>query len=170
MADDRVEERIANLTTAQNVTHDRLDQIDETLDALDRTIRGDYEKDTDGLIARFKGLELSITKLNAVVFQDSTGKKGLVGTVDALVSRRMDAVDRRKNTVSIIVAIITSTALVLTNIDRLGDFWIKIFGKEKPDKLQVMLERAKRPPRTTRVRVHRVIDYSQPPAEPSLSD
>ena len=63
-----------------------------------------------------------------VVFQDSTGKKGLVATVDALVSGRMDSLERRKSNVSIIIAIITSVALVLTNLDKIGDFWNKTFG------------------------------------------
>lgn len=131
MDDDKDTDRIVNLTTAQKVTNDHLDAIDETLDALDRTIRGDYEKDQDGLVARFKKVETYVSELRAVVLQDSTGKKGLVATVDGLVSGKMDAVERRKNRGAIIIAIITSSALVLTNLDRIGVFWTHIFGKNK---------------------------------------
>lgn len=133
MSDDdwrnRVDERLVDLTTAQKVTNDHLDQIDETLDALDRTIRGDYEKDHDGLVSRFKEVEHTVSQLRAVVLQDSTGKKGLVATVDALVSGKMDVVERRKHRASIIIAIITSGALVITNLDKIGIFWKHTFGK-----------------------------------------
>lgn len=132
-ARNRIDERLVDLTTAQKVTNDHLDTIDETLDALDRTIRGDYEKDHDGLVARFKELEHSVSQLNAVVFQDSTGKKGLIATVDGLVSGKMEKVERRQHKVSIIIAIITSSALVLTNLDKIGSFWKTLFGKNKPD-------------------------------------
>lgn len=132
--EDRINERLVDLTTAQKVTNDHLDQIDETLDALDKVIRGSYEKDSDGLISRFHEVETGITKLNAVVFQDATGKKGLVATVDGLVSGRMDAVERRKSNVSIIIAVITSTALVLTNLDRIGAFWANLVGPKKIEK------------------------------------
>lgn len=132
-ARNRIDERLVDLTTAQKVTNDHLDSIDETLDILDRTIRGDYEKDHDGLVARFKELEHAVSQLNAVIFQDSTGQKGLVATVDALVSGKMEKVERRQHKVSIIIAIITSSALVLTNLDKIGTFWKLIFGKSKSD-------------------------------------
>jgi flagellar hook-associated protein FlgK len=134
MENDRTNERIVALTTAQKVTNDHLDQIDETLDALDKVIRGDYENSRDGLMARLHDLEQEIRKLNAVVFQDSTGKKGLVATVDVLVSGRMDSLERRKSNVSIIIAIITSVALVLTNLDRIGTFWKTTFGQQSQKK------------------------------------
>ena len=141
----RVDERLVDLTTAQKVTNDHLDQIDETLDALDRTIRGDYEKDHDGLVARFKEVEHSVSLLNAIILQDSTGKKGLVATVDALVSGNMEVVERRKHNVSIIIAIITSGALIITNLDKIGVFWMHLFGKPKPVEM-------KRIPRRVRTR------------------
>lgn len=131
--DDRNNERIVDLTTAQKVTNDHLDQIDETVDALDRTIRGDYENNRSGLVARLETLEHEVAMHKAVLFTDATGKKGLIDTVDALVSGKMDAVERRKNSVSIIIAIITSTALVLTNLDRIGNFWTHLFKPKKVD-------------------------------------
>lgn len=134
MENDRVNERIVALTAAQKVTDDHLDQLDETLDALDRVIRGDYENSTDGLMARIKEAEHDLRKINMVLFKDATGKKGIVDTIDALVSGNMDSLERRKNNVSIIIAVITSIALVLTNLDRIGTFWKSTFGQTQPEK------------------------------------
>lgn len=129
----QVNESLVNLTTAQKVTNDHLDSIDETLDALDRVIRGDYEKDQDGLVARFKKVETYVNELRAVVLEDSTGKKGLVTTVEGLVTGKMEKVERRQNKISLIIAIITSLTLVVTNIDKIGSFWNMLFGKNKPE-------------------------------------
>lgn len=138
------------LTTSQNSIHERLDGIDETIDAMDRILRGDFEKDSTGLLARLHDLEYSVAKLNAVVFQSAEGQKGLVAKVEAIISGKMDAVERRKSRASVIIAIITSAALVITNLDRIGEFWIKLFVKE-PKVVHIK-----------KVRVRRVIDYSQP--------
>lgn len=130
--EDKDNARLISLTTAQKVTNDHLDQIDETIDALDRTVRGDYENNRSGIVARLEILEHDSNLHKAVLFKDATGKKGLVDTVDGLVSGRMDAVERRQNRRAIIIAIITSSALVLTNLDRIGIFWTHIVGKSKP--------------------------------------
>ena len=136
----RITERIVNLTQAQKVTGDHLDQIDETLDALDRVLRGDYENSRDGLVSRFGDMEHQLRKINAILFKDATGKAGLLDTVDALISGRMDAVERRKSTASVVIAIITSIALVLTNIDRIGNLWTHITIKHKAETLKARIK------------------------------
>lgn len=128
----RVDERLVDLTTAQKVTNDQLDKIDETLDALDRTIRGDYEKDRDGIVARMENMERSVATYHSVLFQDSTGKKGLIADVADLRAGKVERRERRKDYLTLIGLIITSAALVVTNLDRIGVFWEHLFRKEKP--------------------------------------
>ncbi len=147
---ERVDERLVDLTTSARVVADRLDQMDEVLSAVDGSIRGDVAGDRHGLVARMENVELSISKISAVLFVDSTGKRGLLATVDNLVSGKMDAVERRKSRASVIIAIITSAALVITNLDRLGEFWVKTFVRE-PKVVHIK-----------KTRVRRVIDYSEP--------
>lgn len=149
---------IIALDSAQKIAIKRMDEYDETLDALDRIIRGDYQNDRDGLISRFESMEKDLSRLNAVIFQDSTGKKGLVATVDALVSGRMDKVERRKSNVAIVVAIITTLGLILTNLDRIGDFWLRMFPKGKPTEIERIIEKGEHP-HTTRIHPRRVIVY-----------
>lgn len=128
----RVDEHLVVLTTAQKVTNDHLDQIDETLDALDRTIRGDYEKDRDGIVARMENMERSVALLHSVLFKDSTGKKGLVDTVDVLISGKIERREKRKDYITIAIAIISTIGLIITNLDRIESFWVHIFIKTKP--------------------------------------
>lgn len=163
-----INERLVNLNTAQKNTDLQLEKMDEVLDALDTTIRGDLVGHDTSLLLRLGDVERSVKEFHSILLEDHAGEKGLCDKVDALISGKMDLMERRKSRSSVIIAIITSAALVLTNLDRIGEFWIKIFGKGNSTELEQKIDRAKHP-HVRHVVPRRVIDYSEP-VPPSESE
>ena len=125
--------------TAYQVLRDQLDDIKARMKDLDEILRGRGK--TPGLISEYERHDDKLTRLYAVVFQDSTGKHGLLHEVDAIRSGEMGAERKWKFWTAVLVAFITTAGLVFTNIDKIEKF----FGKgAKPDRLDVMIKRAKR--------------------------
>ena len=114
-----VDENLAGLNTGQRVTDRLLEDLDQNYGALDRLLRGDAEKETDGLIAKVHEIETKLARINAVLFVDSTGHKGIQHDVESLLSGERTVAERWKFAAAVLVAALSLLGLVLTN-------WLKI--------------------------------------------
>ncbi len=101
----------------------RLERLEDMVRDLDEVLRGDRHKKIFGLLPEYDRLDLEVRKLNAVVFVDSTGKRGIAHDVDYLMDRRSGQ-ERREGFKwtfwgLILATIISSLAAVLTNLDKI---------------------------------------------------
>lgn len=123
----------------------RLERLEDIVRDLDESLRGDRRRRLIGLLAEHSKLEDSVTKLNAVVFMDSTGKHGLAHDVDVLMGRQTGA-DRRsefrwKYWIPTLLALLAMTVTVLTNLDKIK----KNLPVDHPGPLEKKIEQAKHP-------------------------
>lgn len=135
-----VDENLASLNAGQRVWERELAAFRKTIAEVDALLRGDTEKETDGIIARLHAVENSIQLLKAILLKDAAGSKGLVGRVQDLEGKREDRRGLWKNLTSIIVAAIMSGLLT--------HFWsdIRAWATHKPtDPLDQMIDHAKHP-------------------------
>lgn len=131
------------------------------------TLRG--EKGEPGLVAEYSKHDGQLTKLNAVVFQDSTGKHGLVHDVQELKSGEMGKERRWKYLTPIFIALVSLAGSLILGWDKISAF---LKSQQKPpDELHQMMERAKRPrKRVTKVRYRVVPAPAKPPVEEGAND
>lgn len=136
-----VDENLASLNTGQRVNDRAIKILEVSLRSTDKLLRGDPEKDTAGLIARLHDIETQLAKMNAVIFVDSTGKRGLVHEVEALSTGERTAEQRWKFATAIVVAILSLLGLLITNWDRISAY----LGHAKLDPLDQAIESARHP-------------------------
>jgi len=121
---ERVDDRLAALTAGETVQNDRLDDQAERLDEVDRTMRGDTEKDTGGLIERIHDQETKMSRLEAMLGMDSLGNPGIAKKVELLWKRELraerDSENRWKFWTAIAVAILSLSGLVLRDFDKIS--------------------------------------------------
>lgn len=117
-----VDEHLVNLTTAQKVTDRQLEDCERILTRLDRVISGDPQADLSGIVEQMHQIQRDLNKINAVIFVDSTGKRGLLHEVEALTSGERTASERWKFATAVTVAIISMVGLLLTNWNRVLGF------------------------------------------------
>lgn len=110
-----VDENLASLNAGQRVLEDAVRSLERIVTGMDSLLRGDIEKDTDGIIARLHDIETTTRQIRAVLFVDSTGKKGLIHDVQDLQGRREDKRARWVNISAVLVALLTSGLI--------GHFW-----------------------------------------------
>jgi hypothetical protein len=144
MADERrddwrhgVDENLASLNSGQRSQDEKLAKLDAAQDEQDSLLHGDTDS---GLIGRIEDVEAEVRRLNAVVFMDALGNKGLHHDIKALLDRREDRRTGWGNITKIIVAVITSGAV--------GLFWqdIRTFVlKRTTDPVDQAIDRAKHP-------------------------
>ncbi len=143
---ENVDSRLVTLITAQTVVNDRLDELEEISEALDRVLRGDPEKDTGGLIERLHDAETSTSRLSALLFPDHTGNGGLVNDVKTL--KRRDELEQRNHDnrwkfwTAIALAIISSATLLIKEWPKI---WDNIMNTESKDPVRKAINRAKNP-------------------------
>ncbi len=114
--------------------------IQRKMHAFDVLLRGDPEKDTDGIIARLHTAENEIQLLKAAVFKDKAGNKGLQGRVDDLESGERSSERRLKIWIAVISLFSAGLVTAMANIDR-----VHAFLRPKPSTLEKMIEKAKHP-------------------------
>ena len=136
-----VDEHLVSLTTAQKVTDTQLEEIELTLDVLDKVIRGDTERETSGLIGRIETMERQIAELRSLVIMDSTGKQGLMHDVQLLLAGERTSEHRWKYFTSVTVAIISLLGLLITNWDRI-QAWMH---QPITDPVDIAIDRAAHP-------------------------
>lgn len=117
-----VDENLASLNTGQRVNDRILEDLDKNYAALDHVLRGDAEKDTDGLIAQVHEIQTKLARVNAILFVDSTGKKGLQHEVESLLSGERTASERWKFATAVVVAFLSLVGLLITNWGRISGF------------------------------------------------
>ena len=137
-----VDENLASLNTGQRVTDRLLEDLDANYAALDRLLRGDAEKDTDGVIGRLHHLETQIAQLNSVIFMDAAGKHGLQHTVEKLLSGERTSDNRWKFATAVLIALIPVLGAVLLNWGRISAYFERT---QKPAPLEQAIEHAKHP-------------------------
>jgi hypothetical protein len=135
-----VDKKIVDLTSAQRTTDDLLEDLDANYAAIDRILRGDPEKETDGLIGRLNHIEDTVQELKRILVVDETGEKGLLHDVRVLKSNREGKWKKWANITTVIVAVFMSGFL--------GHFWQNIYDyltKKDTDPLDQTIEKDKRP-------------------------
>lgn len=123
----------------------RLERLEDTVKELDELLRGSRKNKISGLITDSERMDDTLRKLNAVVFVDSTGKRGIAHDVDYLMDRRSGA-ERREGFKWTFWGLILATAIssltaLLTNLDKLK----VILPAYRLDPLDQMIEKAKHP-------------------------
>lgn len=136
-----VDHQLVTVLTAHQVLDRRLTELEEAIRDLDFLLRGDPAEDTDGLAAQIHLVQRDLSRLNAVIFVDSTGKKGLQKDVEDLKSGEHRAEYRLKFWAPILVAFISLVGLLATNWDRITNY----IRRPDPDPVSQEIEDAKRP-------------------------
>ncbi len=140
----------------------RLERVEDITSGLDEILRGNRRKKIIGLLEEQDRMDADLRKLMAVVFQDSTGKRGLAHDVDVLMDRRSGE-DRRSQLkwgfwTAIIVAAMTSATALLTNWDKI----LKSLPKHNPSPLEKKIEKARHPKSPKKIYRFRIVP---PPSE-----
>ena len=136
-----VDENLASLNSGQRSQDEKLEKLEDSQEEVEAVLHGETDS---GLIGRIEDLEVEVSRLNAVIFQDALGKKGLHHDIQAILAGREDRRDSRGNWTKIVVAIITSGAL--------GLFWKDI---------QSFLNKTNTGPKHTKSRVHHIVIKQQ---------
>lgn len=161
-----VESQLINLTSGQNTTNDRLDEIELLLDKLDKILRGNPEIDRAGMEEKLHETRTTLQKCHTVLFGDFQGQGSLLAEV-AMLKRKdqyqENSLNRRWTSITAIaVATITSLTAIFTNLP-----WIKghlIKEETKRDPVQLLMKAAKH----QRVRVRHVKVVEPPVEEPPV--
>lgn len=136
-----VDENLASLNSGARVWEREMKVIRKLLGEFDRLLRGDPEKDTDGMVARVHAIENEMNLLKAVVLKDKTGGKGLVGRVEEIERGERTSDRRLKVWVAFIGLVSAILVAAASNLDRLQAFW----NRKSTDPVERAIERAKRP-------------------------
>lgn len=136
-----IDHQVVTLLTGHQVLDRRIEEMEDSIDEVDRTVRGDPGNMRSGMISRLERQEEMIAKLNAVIFMDAAGEKGLYEEFKRLRRGEARSEIHWKFLTAVVVASISTIGLLLTNWDRLKGLW----PKDKPDKLEVMIENARHP-------------------------
>lgn len=102
---ERTDERLVALTTDATVSNDRLDQIDDALDKLDKLIRGDPDEDREGIAEAIHMLQVEVRKFNRIFEKDSLGNGGLLADISFLMDKRKRHERREDNAWKYVTAI-----------------------------------------------------------------
>lgn len=162
MADERrgdwehgVDENLVSLNAAQRVTDKEVDDHDIAIGKLEQVVFGDPTENLDGLGEQVHAMQKEVTRLRRVLDPDFEGKHGIVKDVAYLLDRDSHKKAREDRAVlregwawasitKIVVELLIVTALLLLNWERVEDFFKSRFHV-KPDKVEQMIEDAKRP-------------------------
>lgn len=136
---DKIDERLASLTTDTIVIQDRLEEAEEKLNVLDLSVRGDAAKETGGLIERMHELEGKISRLWSVIFMDAAGGHGMYEEMRKIQSREHRFDVHWKFYTAVVVAVISTIGLFLTNLDKLR----KHFPQQEQPEVQKVKKRPK---------------------------
>ena len=165
-----VEARLVSLTSAQKITDDQLDEIAVDIEDLNETLNGTPKERDGGLIGQVNALETGLNSVRSVLQPDSLGHGGLINefrTLKHIVSGKEKSLEYRWGLLnsatvtigSIIVALITSAAFLVTNWDRVSAF---LKHEEKPSQIDTLIHNAEHPKSRHR---HLRIKAAAPPPE-----
>ncbi len=140
----------------------RLERIEDIVRELDELLRGSRKTKYTGLVADQERMELELRKLNAVVFVDSTGKRGIAHDIDVLMDRR--SYSERREGIKwtfwglILATVISSLTAILTNLDKLKSLMPLL----RLSPLELKIERAKHPKSPKKLVRYRTVPRKAP--------
>ncbi len=154
----QVDRTNAMLTTSVNVLQDQMRELKKQQRENDVTLRG--ERGKAGLVSEYERLDDKTTKLYAVIFQDATGRKGILHDIDFLMGRKKDREEGSSHrwtfvqgVVLALVSAITAITVALLAIEpvrkSVGQYIESRFSPEKPKKKPAV--RQSRPRRARKV-------------------
>lgn len=137
-----VDANLASLNAGQRIWEREFKAIKAVLFDIDHLLRGDPEKDTDGIIARLHNQENDVNLLKGIILKDRAGNKGLVGRIEALEGGESSSERHWKFATAVVVAFLSLLGLILTNWGALKGYLEKA---TKPDALEEAIQNAKHP-------------------------
>lgn len=149
----------------------RLERIEDIVKDLDEMLRGDRHRKIVGLLYEQDRMDQELRKINAVLFQDPTGQKGLLHDVDVLMGRRKYDNQTRefkwKFATQVVVKILTLAGILILGWDKMESLYRKLVN-QKPSPLEAKIEQAKHPKgkKIYRVRVVAPTDTSDTQESP----
>ncbi len=144
----------------------RLERLEDLVRELDSVVRGSRRNKDPGIVAEQDRMDELLIRLNAVIFQDSTGKHGLAHDVEVLMGRQVGE-DRRsefrwKYWAPTFLAILSLTVTALMNLDKIK----ANLPKYHPGPLEAKIDRAKRPRGKKIIKIRIVPPPTLPPENP----
>lgn len=136
MNDDELREKLAHLNDKIEDNQDRIREVEITLHG---------KRAKTGLLAEYERHDSLLSRLYAVIWQDPTGKTGLLHDVDVLMDRRKDKIQgaqyRWQFWGLILATLISSGLALLSNLDKV----VKFLPKYHPGPLEQKIDQAKHP-------------------------
>jgi hypothetical protein len=120
---EKVERDQVSLVTGFQVLNKRLDEMEDLLRDVDLVIRGDPREDRDGLVTQLHEIQTRLSRLDAVIFVDSTGRKGLQHEVEEILSGERRTESRWKYTTTVVVAVISVIGSLILSWDKIAAFF-----------------------------------------------
>lgn len=117
-----VDHQLVTILTGHQVLDRRLAELEEAIQDIDLLLRGDPSEDMDGIVTQLHQVQRELSRLNAVIFVDSTGRKGLQKEVDDLKAGEHRAEYHLKFWAPIIAAFISLSVPLITNWARITAF------------------------------------------------
>ena len=148
----------------------RIERLEHHVQELMDIVQGNRHNKVVGLAPEQDRMDLELRKINAVLFQDPTGQKGLLHDVDFLMGRRkydnQSREYRWKFATEIIVKILTLAGLLLLGWDKMEGLYRKLIS-QKMGPLEKKIEQAKHPKSAKKIyRIH-VVPASDPTPDDS---
>lgn len=149
-----VEARLVSLTSAQKVSDDQMDEMDLEIIGLKETLSGDpKDRKDEGLIGQVNANETTLNALNRVIQPDALKEGGMYNEFQALKRAFYGKEKIREyrwtflnsatvSIASIVVALISSAVLLVTQWDKVSAF---LSREEKPSHVQSLINDAEHP-------------------------
>jgi hypothetical protein len=130
-----VDAGLVNLTSARKSSDIDLDRRKRDLVKVDKILRGDPERNIEGLIESINHLKTEVNKFNRILEKDYLGHGGLISFINYIVSQQRDQSKRTEYKWSflnsatvtlgtIIVALISLSGMVFLNWDKIHEYVI----------------------------------------------
>lgn len=148
MSDD-ITARLVSLTAGEAVQNDTLDELKSRVESLERDIRGD--KETIGIVAELRELHARMNMFDRLWAPDALGNGGIKNRLAGLEQWKEKSTTeseyKRKYQTTIIITIISTIGLLLTNLDRVADGFKRFAPNspvfEKPKKVKKPIKKKK---------------------------
>lgn len=157
---EKVDHEQVTLMTAHQVIDRRTDILEESVERLDAILRGDPSDMRSGILGRLEHMEDLVARLNAVIFMDSAGEKGLIEQFRKIQRGDTQSGYRWQLMIAIVGFAAATATAIFTNLDKIERF----FSRSSKDPIHEMVEKAKRPKSR-----HRRSKVAPPPDEPDDS-
>ena len=126
----------------------RIERLEHLVEELLDIVNGNRHRKIVGLASEQDRMDLELRKINAVLFQDPTGQKGLLHDVDFLMGRRKyDNQSRElkwKLATEIVIKILALVGILLLGWDKMEGLYKKLLN-QKQSPLEERIEQAKHP-------------------------